>query len=127
MALQAIRSGHSPDEFTRLHRLFVEHLTIAVGIVWATAVYAALHAPWLRNIRGLLDPFGRPESTGSFIFGLPLLMTAAWLFCALGGDVMKRSQLLKNQTVEFALAGAIVFVVFCLAIDRAVTAMLLGG
>lgn len=127
MAIQAVRTGASSDEFARLHRLLVEHLTIAVGLLWATTIYAGLHAPWLRNIRGLIDPFGRPESTASFLFGLPVLMTVAWLFCAFGGEVMRRSQLLKNQTVEFGIAALIAFGVFCMAIDRAVTAISLAG
>lgn len=127
MAFGAIRSETSSDEFARLHRIFVEHMTIALGLVWATAIYAALHAPWVRNIRGLIDPLGRPESTASFIFGLPVLMSVAWVFCAAGGEVMRRSRLLKNQSIEFATAGLVVFVVFCMSLDRAVTAVLLAG
>jgi hypothetical protein len=34
--------------------------------------------------------------------------------------------MLRNQTVEFAIAGAVSFVVFYLSIDRAVAAMLIG-
>ncbi len=42
-----------------------------------TALYAALHAPWVRNIRPLIDPsqVGRVESTWSFLFGFPAMLT----------------------------------------------------
>lgn len=126
MALQAVRSGRAPDEFSRLHGAFVEHFAYAVAFVWLASIYAAVHAPWVRNIRGLINPLGRVESTWSFLFALPLLMTAAWVSVAVGGESIRRAQLLKNQAHEFTIAGAIAFVVFCLAIDRAVTAYLLA-
>lgn len=126
MALQAVRGERAPDEFSRLHRLFIEHLAIAIGFVWLASLYAAVHAPWVRNIRGLIDPAGRVESTGSFLFGLPLLMSAAWICAAFGADAMRRSRVLKNQSLEFGLAGLVAFAVFCMAIHRAVTAYLLG-
>ena len=126
MALQAIRGEGAPDQFSRLHRIFVEHLGLAVAFAWAASVYAANYAPWVRNIRGLIDPFGRPESTASYLFALPALMTAAWICVALGGETFRRSQLFKNQSIEFALAGAVAFAVFCMAVYRAVTAYSLG-
>ena len=126
MALQAIRGERAPDEFTRLHRLFVEHLGIAVAFAWGASVYAAGYAPWVRNIRGLIDPFGRPESTASYLFVLPALMTAAWICVALGGNAFRRSQLFKNQSLEFGLAGVVAFAVFCVSVYRAVTAYSLG-
>ena len=46
------------DDFSRLHRLFTFHLGVAVGLSWMTALYASLYAPWVRNIRPLLDPTG---------------------------------------------------------------------
>lgn len=127
MAFQAIQGARADEEFSRLHKLFVEHLAIAVALVWAASLYAAWYAPWLRNIRGLIDPFGRTESTWSFLFGLPCLMSVALLFCALGGETMRRSRVLKSQSLEFALAGLVAFTVFCMAINRVVTAMSLGG
>jgi hypothetical protein len=123
--VSAQRSG---DDFARLHRLFVFHLGVAVALAWSTAAYAALHAPWVRNIRGLIDPFQRQaESTSSFLFGLPLLLTLAWVALVFGADLLRRFPTLRNQAVEFALAGAVAFAIFCMAIDRAVTAMLLAG
>jgi hypothetical protein len=126
MALQAIRDERATDEFTRLHRLFVEHLGLAVGFAWAASLYAAAYAPWTRNIRGLLDPLGRAEGTASYLFALPVLMTIAWLCLALGGKAVRRAQMLKSQTVEFGLAGLVAFAVFCMAVYRAVTAYSLG-
>ena len=114
------------DEFGRLHRVFVQHLTMAVGFAWAASLVAALHAPWVRNIRGLIDPAGRVESTTSFLFGVPLLMTAALLCTVYGADALRRGQVLKSAAAEFALAGAVAFAVFCLAIHRAVVAYGLG-
>ena len=63
----------SADRFTRLHKAFTFHLGIAASLAWMTALYAALHAPWVRNIRPLIDPaqIGRVESTWSFLFGFP--------------------------------------------------------
>ena len=39
------------DDYVRLHRLFTFHLGIAVSLAWMTSLYAALYAPWVRNIR----------------------------------------------------------------------------
>ena len=44
------------DGFVRLHKVFTFHLGVAVGLAWMTALYAALYAPWVRNIRPLIDP-----------------------------------------------------------------------
>ena len=46
------------DDFSRLHRSFTFHLGVAVGLSWLTALYAAFYAPWVRNIRALIDPTG---------------------------------------------------------------------
>jgi hypothetical protein len=126
MSLQAIRRGGAPDQFTRLHRLFVEHLALAVGFAWAASAYAAAYAPWVRNIRGLIDPFGRAESTASYLFALPVLMTAALLCVAFGSKGLRNSRVFKNQSVEFGFAGIVAFAVFCMAVYRAVTAYSLG-
>jgi hypothetical protein len=93
-----------------------------------TALYAALYAPWVRNIRPLIDPtnLGRVESTWSFLFGMPTVLTVAWVVAFLGRDMLQQFRMLKNQTVEFALAGAAAFTIFYLSIDRAVAAILLG-
>jgi hypothetical protein len=116
------------DEFTRLHKLFTFHLGVAVALAWMTALYAALYAPWVRNIRPLIDPMnvGRVESTWSFLFGFPLVLTVAWIMVFFAGDMLRHFRILKNQTVEFAIAGAVAFALFYMAIDRAVTALLLG-
>jgi len=117
------------DAFARLHKVFTFHLGVAVGLSWMTAVYAASNAPWVRNIRPLIDPAsaGHVESTWSFLFGLPAVLAIAWLVAFFGRDVLRHFQLMKNQTVEFALSGAAAFMIFYLSIDRAVAAILLVG
>lgn len=93
-----------------------------------TSLYAAIYAPWVRNIRPLLDPLsaGHVESTWSFLFAMPVVLSAAWLMVVYGRDVLRGTQLLRNQVVEFSIAGAIAFALFYMSIDRAVAAMLLG-
>jgi len=127
VAQQIARRGQAPDEFTRLHRLFVEHYGIAVGLVWLATLAVATQAPWVRNLRGLIDPGGRAESTASFLFGLPCLMLLAWVLVATGAETMRRAQVLRSQALEFGLAGAVAFAVFCLAISRIATAASLAG
>lgn len=122
---QAI-GGRKPDEFERLHKLFVEHLGFAVSLAWAAAIVAAFYTPWVANIRGLIDPLGRPESTSSFLFALPSVMLAGWIAMAFGGPSLRRLQMFKNQTLEFGIAGAVAFGMFYLAVDRAATAFMLG-
>jgi uncharacterized membrane protein SpoIIM required for sporulation len=114
------------DEFTRLHRAFVEHLGFAVALVWIASGVAACYAPWLPNIRGLIDPLGRAESTSSFLFALPVVLLAGWVAVTFGSAAIRRMRVLKSQALEFALAGSIAFAIFYLAIERAVTAFLLG-
>ncbi|HEX8664659.1 MAG TPA: hypothetical protein VF744_11575 [Beijerinckiaceae bacterium] len=117
------------DGFTRLHKAFVFHLGVAASLAWMTALYAALYAPWVRNIRPLLDPtqVGRVESTLSFLFGFPAILTVAWIMVWAGRDMLRHFRLMKNQTVEFAVAAAVAFAIFYMAIDRAVAAILLAG
>ncbi len=119
---------NTADDFLRLHKTFCFHLGIAVALAWTTSLYASLYAPWVRNIRPLIDPtnLGRVESTWSFLFGMPAVLTVAWLVAFLGRDMLQQFRMLKNQTVEFALAGAAAFTIFYLSIDRAVAAILLG-
>lgn len=119
--------GRRADDFDRLHRAFLHHLGFAVALAWFAALVAATHAPWTRNIRGLLDPLAMAEGTGSYLFGLPLVLTLGWLGTAFGADAIRRSLVLRNQALEFALAGAAAFAVFCMAISRAVTAYSLGA
>jgi hypothetical protein len=118
----------SADDFLRLHRVFTFHLGIAVSLAWMTSLYASLYAPWVRNIRPLIDPMsvGQVESTWSFLFAMPVVLTAAWLMTIFGRDILRELRLLRNQIVEFAIAGAVSFAIFYMSIDRAVTAMLLG-
>jgi len=116
------------DDYVRLHRLFTFHLGIAVSLSWMTSLYAAIYAPWVRNIRPLIDPMnaGQVESTWSFLFAMPVVLTAAWLMTIFGRDLLREVRMLKNVAVEFGIAGVIAFAIFYLSIDRAVTAMLLG-
>ena len=116
------------DGFLRLHRVFTFHLGVAVTLAWMTSLYAAAYAPWVRNIRSLIDPMaaGRPESTWSFLFALPVVLTVAWLITVYGRDLLRDMRVLKNQIVEFAIAGVIAFALFYMSIDRAVAALLLG-
>jgi hypothetical protein len=80
----------------------------------------------VHNIRGLIDPTSRVESTASYLFALPIVMTLALAIVACGGETIRQAQLVKNHVWEFAFAGLIGFAVFCLAINRAVAAFLLA-
>jgi len=117
------------DAFSRLHRVFIFHLGVAVALAWMTALYAALYAPWVRNIRPLLDPteLGQVESTGAFLFGMPLVLTLAWAAALFGRNLLRRASLLRNQAVEFGIAAAVAFALFYVSVDRAVAAILLGA
>lgn len=117
------------DDFARLHKIFTFHLGIAVGLAWMTALYASIYAPWVRNIRPLIDPAsaGRVESTWSFLFGLPVVLTIAWVLALVGRDMLRHFRLMKSQALEFGLAAAIAFVIFYMAIDRAVAAILIAA
>lgn len=121
------RKAGASDEFSRLHRLFVEHFGIALGLTWLASAVAALQAPWTHNIRALIDPLARAESTFSFLFGLPMLMTVGWLSVLFGADVIRRSQVLRSQALEFGIAGLVAFAVFCLALHRVVAAFSLSS
>lgn len=116
-------------QFNRLHTLFTFHLGIAVALSWLTSLYAAFYAPWVRNIRPLLDPAyaGQVESTWSYLFIFPVVLTAAWLIAIFAQNALRQTRLLKNQAVEFAVAGVVSFVLFYISIDRAVAAMLIGA
>jgi hypothetical protein len=117
------------DAYTRLHRLFTFHLGVAAGLAWMTALYAAMYAPWVRNIRPLIDPsnLGRVESTGAFLFGFPVILTVAWVIVFFGRDILRHARLMRNQAIEFGIASAVALVMFYMAIDRAVAAILLGS
>ena len=114
------------DDFSRLHRAFTVHLGIAAGLAWMTALYAAAHAPWVRNIRALIDPVGgveRVESTVSYLFAMPAVLTVGWLSVLLGREALRRAQTLSNVALEFAAAALVAFGVFYLSIDRALAAL----
>lgn len=119
---------HDSGEFSRLHNLFTFHLGVAVTLSWVTSLYAAAYAPWVRNIRPLIDPSnaGPAESTWSYLFIFPVVLTTAWLISIFGQNILAKFQLLRNQAVEFGIAAAVAFGMFYLSIDRAVAAMVLG-
>jgi hypothetical protein len=116
------------DEFSRLHRLFTFHLGIAVALAWMTSLYAAIYAPWVRNIRALIDPYnaGPVESTWSFLFAMPVVLSVAWLTTIFGRNLLRDLRMLKNQSIEFGIAAVLAFALFYVSIDRAVAAMLVG-
>jgi hypothetical protein len=115
-------------EFSRLHNLFTFHLGVAVTLAWLTSLYAALYAPWVRNIRPLIDPanVGTVESTWSYLFIFPVVLTTAWLISIFGQNLFAQFRVFRNQIIEFAIAAAVAFGMFYLSIDRAVAAMLIG-
>lgn len=115
-------------EFSRLHNLFTFHLGIAVTLSWLTSLYAAVYAPWVRNIRPLIDPtnVGTVESTWSYLFIFPVVLTTAWLISIFGQNLFAQFRIFKNQIIEFAFAALVAFGMFYLSIDRAVAAMLIG-
>ena len=94
--------------FSRLHRVFTFHLGMAVALAWMTALYPACYAPWVRNIRAHIDPAGGTqtiESTWSFLFVLPVVLTIAWLSLFFGGEIQRRSQTLPNDALRIRLLG----------------------
>lgn len=117
------------DDFGRMHRIFTFHLGVAVGLSWMTALYASIQVPWVRNIRALIDPVAgldRVESTWSFLFVMPVVLTVAWVSVFLGREMLRRSQTLTNVAIEFAAAALVALVIFYLSIDRAVAALYIG-
>ncbi|KMO17590.1 hypothetical protein [Methylobacterium indicum] len=116
------------DTFSRLHRTFTTHLGIAVGLAWVTTLAAAIQAPWVRNIRALIDPMAsRVESTWSFLFAMPVVLTLAWLGALYGRETLRELRALPNDAAEFALAAVVAFAVFYLSIDRAISVLFIGG
>jgi hypothetical protein len=118
----------SADDFIRMHKTFSFHLGVAVALSWATSFFAAAYAPWVRNIRPLLDPSNtsQVESTWAFLFGMPIILATAWIMVVFGDGLLREMRLFKNQAIEFGIAGAVAFTLFYLSIDRAVAAMRLG-
>jgi hypothetical protein len=116
------------DDFARFHKLFSFHLGVAVALAWATSLFAAAYAPWVRNIRALIDPLDatQVESTWAFLFGMPIILSTAWLMIVFGEGILREMRVFKNQAIEFGIAGAVAFTLFYLSIDRAVAALLLG-
>ena len=127
MMREAVRREATPDTFGRLHGHFVRHFGMAVIFAWGFAAFAATQAPWTRNIRGLIDPTGRPESTALFLFGIPVLLAVGWFTAYIGGDVFRRTALVRHPAVEFAVAGLAVLFVFALSIQRGFVAISLGS
>ena len=123
-----VNFDESSDRYAQLHKLFVFHLGVAVSLAWITALYAALYAPWVRNIRPLIDPsnVGPVESTWSYLFIFPVVLTTAWLISIFGQNLFAKFRVFRNQIIEFAIAAAVAFGMFYLSIDRAVAAMLIG-
>ena len=115
-------------QFSKFHSLFMFHLGIAVALAWLTSFSATFYAPWVRNIRPLLDPnySGHVESTWSFLFVFPTVLAAAWLLSLFGQNALRQFQILKNQAAEFGVAALVAFVLFYVSIDRAVAAIFLG-
>ena len=70
---------------------------------------------------------GRVESTWSFLFGFPAILTVSWIMVFAGRDMLRHFRLMKSQTAEFAVAAVVAFAIFYMAIDRAVAAILLAG
>ena len=116
------------SDFARLHKAFTFHFGVAVALAWMTSLYAAIFAPWVRNIRPLLNPadVGRVESTWSFLFSMPIILATAWVMVAFGGSLLRQFRMFRNQALEFALAGTVAFGLFYVAIDRAIAALLLA-
>jgi hypothetical protein len=121
-------NDNTSDDFVRLHKTFTFHLGVAVALSWTTSLYAAIYAPWVRNIRPLIDPTsaGQVESTWAFLFGMPVIISTAWIMVLFGGGILREMRLFKNQAIEFGIAGAVAFTLFYLSIDRAVAALRLG-
>ncbi len=121
-------NDNTSDDFVRLHKTFTFHLGVAVALSWTTSLYAAIYAPWVRNIRPLIDPTsaGQVESTWAFLFGMPVVISTAWIMVLFGGGILREMRLFKNQAIEFGIAGAVAFTLFYLSIDRAVAALRLG-
>ncbi|WP_112662653.1 hypothetical protein [Microvirga flavescens] len=117
------------DQFSRLHNLFTFHLGVANVLAWLVSIYAAFYAPWVRNIRPLIDPSyaGQVESTWSFLFVFPTVLTVSWLMALSGREIFRHLRMVKNEKIEFGIAAALAFAVFYLAIDRAVTALFLAA
>ena len=123
----AVRRQEAPDAFGRLHGLFVRHFGFAVLFSFGFAGFAATQAPWTRNLRGLIDPAARPESTAAFLFGLPLLLAIGWLTALVGVDLFRRTTMVRHPAIEFAVAGVAVLIVFALSIQRGVAAILVAS
>jgi hypothetical protein len=122
-----VRTQDASAEFAKLHKVFTFHLGVATSLAWATSLYAGLHAPWVRNLAFLIDPTSsRQESTWAYLFTFPLALLVAWATVYGGRELLFRMRMMRNQLVEFAFAGAVMFVLFYAAVDRAIAALRLG-
>lgn len=122
-----IRSRDSLTEFLRLHRLMLTHLSIATALAWVLALYAGLRAPWVHDITYLIDPgSGRGVATGPYLFTMPIILLIALCVVYFGRESLYRFRFLQNQALEFALSGAVFFLLFVMSIDRTTKALQLG-
>jgi hypothetical protein len=122
-----VRSDQSAAEFVRLHKAFVLHFGAATAMAWLTSLYASFYAPWVRNLAFLIDPSSyKVESTWAYLFGFPLLMTVAWVMVVVARDMLFASRVRGYLVAEFAVAGAVGFLMFYLAVDRAIAALRLA-
>jgi hypothetical protein len=119
-------SASDSDEFERLHRQFLQHFALAACFAWGTAVYAALNAPWVHNIVAFSIRPPAWRARGRSCFGLPILLSVGWVCALFGADAIRRSRILKSQSLEFALAGLMAFTVFVMSIERSVAAIMLA-
>ena len=119
----------SANEFTRLHRAFVfspwrggrPRLDDGALRLILRAVGPQYPPAYRSGERG-----SRREHWGVLIRHADLL-TIAWIVVYAGRDMLRHFRVMKNQVAEFGFAAALTFIIFYLAIDRAVTAILLGA
>ncbi len=122
-----VRTPNHAQEFVKLHRFLLLNLAVATALAWAMSIYAGLNAPWVGNIVFLIDPTSSSvQSTGSWLFTFPAILMIALGVVYFGRESLFRIRLLRNQFVEFAIAGAAFFTLFVLSIDRAAAALRLG-
>jgi hypothetical protein len=124
----AVIRAHQPgDEFNRLHRLVLSNLAVGAALAWALAIYAGLNAPWVGNIVFLIDPTSsRVMSTGAYLFTYPSILLVALGLVYFGRELIYRLRASRSPAVGFALAGAALFTIFILAVERASAALRLG-
>ena len=100
----SFRLGVSPmsfddeaDDYARLHRLFTFHLGIAVSLSWMTSLYAAIYAPWVRNIRPLIDPMNDAKRSGFNPMSIPFVDNGLSIVTAENADDFYWDKYLKRR------------------------------